>query len=106
MLTLAWTEIVIICRLTCHGTYLQERIDEVKRALLRHKLPFGSRAAEPKPIDAYPFHEDTKITKVPSCLTQRPSPAGCRRCLECCRAAPLKLLVVVLLCIVCKGCAC
>ncbi|GBF96948.1 glycolate dehydrogenase [Raphidocelis subcapitata] len=39
---------------------LQASIDEVNRALVRHGLPFGAKAAEPKALETYPFSFDTK----------------------------------------------
>ncbi|BDA46133.1 probable glycolate oxidase subunit GlcD at N-terminal half [Coccomyxa sp. Obi] len=39
---------------------LQERIAEVQQALLRAKLPFGARAAQPMPLDVYDFKHDKK----------------------------------------------
>lgn len=40
---------------------LQASIDEVNRALLRHKLPFGAKAAQPQSITNYPFSHDAKV---------------------------------------------
>jgi hypothetical protein len=40
---------------------LQSSIDEVNRALLRHGLPFGAKAAEPQPLTAYPFSHDAGV---------------------------------------------
>jgi hypothetical protein len=40
---------------------LQGSIDEVNRALLRHGLPFGAKAAEPQPLTAYPFSHDAGV---------------------------------------------
>lgn len=42
---------------------LQASIDEVNRALLRHGLPFGAKAAEPKALETYPFSHDPKACK-------------------------------------------
>eukprot|EP00878_Enallax_costatus_P007347 GHUV01007694.1.p1 GENE.GHUV01007694.1~~GHUV01007694.1.p1 ORF type:complete len:822 (+),score=249.18 GHUV01007694.1:1374-3839(+) len=42
---------------------LQASIDEVNRALLRHKLPFGAKAAQPQQITTYPFSHDAKDCK-------------------------------------------
>ncbi|GIL81459.1 hypothetical protein Vretimale_972 [Volvox reticuliferus] len=43
---------------------LQSRIEEVIRALTSAGLPVGAKAAEPRPITAYPFHHDAKNSKV------------------------------------------
>lgn len=45
-------------------TFLQVRIEEVLRALTSAGLPLGPKASEPKPITAYPFHDDAKNSKV------------------------------------------
>jgi hypothetical protein len=42
---------------------LQDGIDEVNRALLRHGLPFGAKAAEPQPLTAYPFSHDAGVSR-------------------------------------------
>ncbi len=42
---------------------LQASIDEVTKALLRHKLPFGSRVADPKDISTYAFSHDAKVRR-------------------------------------------
>eukprot|EP00879_Flechtneria_rotunda_P005800 GHRR01006103.1.p1 GENE.GHRR01006103.1~~GHRR01006103.1.p1 ORF type:complete len:946 (+),score=315.50 GHRR01006103.1:676-3513(+) len=50
----------------CRGrdaSALQASIDEVNRAMLRHGLPFGARAAEPRPLETYPFSHDSKVCK-------------------------------------------
>eukprot|EP00775_Hariotina_reticulata_P006936 gene6936-7154_t len=50
----------------CRGrdtSALQASIDEVNRALLRHGLPFGAKAAEPRPLTSYPFSHDTQVCK-------------------------------------------
>jgi len=36
----------------------QERICEVRQALLKAKLPFGAKAAQPMQLDAYEFKRD------------------------------------------------
>lgn len=46
----------------CRYTFLQASIDEVNNALLRHKLPFGAKAAEPRPLDTYTFSHDGKVS--------------------------------------------
>jgi hypothetical protein len=33
---------------------------QVNRALVRHGLPFGAKAAQPKPLETYPFSFDPK----------------------------------------------
>ena len=43
---------------------LEERIAEVRRALLGAGLPFGATAAAPKPLDAYEFKHDARDYKV------------------------------------------
>ncbi|KAF6262291.1 FAD linked oxidase [Scenedesmus sp. NREL 46B-D3] len=43
---------------------LQGSIDEVNRALLRHGLPFGAKAAEPQALTAYPFSHDAGTCKI------------------------------------------
>ena len=43
---------------------LQERIEEVKAALLRAKLQVGAVAANPGVLDNYPFMHDVKDYKV------------------------------------------
>ncbi|WIA35081.1 hypothetical protein OEZ86_003567 [Tetradesmus obliquus] len=51
----------------CRGrdaSALQGSIDEVNRALLRHGLPFGAKAAEPQPLTAYPFSHDAGTCKI------------------------------------------
>ncbi len=40
------------------GARAQERICEVRQALLKAKLPFGAKAAQPMPLDAYEFKRD------------------------------------------------
>lgn len=52
--------LLIECRGRDAGA-LQASIDEVGRALLRHKLPFGAKAAQPQPITNYPFSHDPKV---------------------------------------------
>lgn len=54
--------LLIECRGRDSGT-LQASIDEVNNALLRHKLPFGAKAAEPRPLDTYTFSHDAKVCK-------------------------------------------
>ena len=39
----------------------QASIDEVNNAQLRHKLPFGAKAVEPRPLDTYQFSHDAKV---------------------------------------------
>jgi hypothetical protein len=41
----------------------QERIDEVNKALIREGLPFGAKASQPMPLEAYAFREDPKEAK-------------------------------------------
>lgn len=36
---------------------------QVNRALVRHGLPFGAKAAEPKAIETYPFSHDPKVRR-------------------------------------------
>ena len=52
--------LLIECRGRDAGA-LQASIDEVSRALLRHGLPFGAKAAEPKALETYPFSHDAKV---------------------------------------------
>ena len=40
--------------------FAQARIREVQIALSKARLPFGARAAQPMPLDAYPFKEEPK----------------------------------------------
>lgn len=40
---------------------LQAGIEEVNKAMLRHKLPFGAKAAEPRPLETYAFSLDPKV---------------------------------------------
>lgn len=51
----------------CRGNspeHLQENIEEVRTALLRAKLPFGGRADDLKPLEAYDFEHEAKRYKV------------------------------------------
>lgn len=41
----------------------QARIEEVTRALVTAGLPFGAKAASPKAISEFPFHNDPKPCK-------------------------------------------
>ncbi|KIY95905.1 glycolate dehydrogenase [Monoraphidium neglectum] len=54
--------LLIECRGRDAGA-LQASIDEVTRALVRHGLPFGAKAADPKAIETYPFSHDAKGPK-------------------------------------------
>lgn len=54
--------LLIECRGQDEGA-LQDRIDEVTRALLQAGLPFGATAANPQGISFYPFHHDQKNCK-------------------------------------------
>jgi hypothetical protein len=40
---------------------LADSISEVNKALVRHGLPFGAKAAVPQPLEAYPFSPDAKV---------------------------------------------
>ncbi len=40
--------------------HTQERISEVKQALLRARLPFGAKASAPMQLDAYGFKHDKR----------------------------------------------
>ena len=42
------------------GALLQDRIAEVKQALLRARLPFGAKAAAPMELGAYGFKHDKR----------------------------------------------
>ncbi|KAF8056389.1 glcD [Scenedesmus sp. PABB004] len=54
--------LLIECRGRDAGS-LEANIDEVNRALLRHGLPFGAKAAAPQPLSAYPFSHDAGVCK-------------------------------------------
>jgi D-lactate dehydrogenase len=51
----------------CRGSTeddLRTRIEEVQSALRKSGLPFGARAAEPQPLEAYEFKHEPKDFKV------------------------------------------
>jgi hypothetical protein len=57
----------VVCCVPCccrgrDAAALQGSIDEVNRALLRHGLPFGAKAAEPQELTAYPFSHDPGVS--------------------------------------------
>ena len=52
------------CNLRQDAAALEERMAEVKRALVEAGLPFGAKASCPQNIDYYPFHHDQKNWKV------------------------------------------
>lgn len=58
----------------------------MNRALLRHRLPFGAKAAEPMPLDSYPFSHDAKTCKVREEVEPHAVCVGllsCRACVGC-----------------------
>jgi len=52
-----------------HHQHHHHHSNQVNRALVRHGLPFGAKAADPKSIETYPFSHDAKVSSTLNPLT-------------------------------------